>query len=80
MAQIPANYDESKVPDLILPDPFVSLNGNPVLTVEDWENIRRPEILGLFEENVYGQIPKDFDDISFSEVTKSQNPYPSIAN
>lgn len=79
MAQIPANYDESKVPDLILPDPFVSFKGNPILTVEDWENIRRPEILRLFEENVYGQIPKDFDDISFSEVTKSQNPYPSIA-
>lgn len=79
MAQIPANYDESKVPDLILPDPFVSLKGNPILTVEDWENIRRPEILRLFEENVYGQISKDFDDISYSEVTKSQNPYPNTA-
>jgi hypothetical protein len=79
MAQIPANYDESKVPDLILPDPFVSLKGNPIISIQDWENIRRPEILKLFEENVYGQIPTDFDDISFSEVTKSQNPYPNTA-
>jgi hypothetical protein len=79
MAQSPANYDESKVPDLILPDPFVSLKGNPILTIENWENIRRPEILRLFEENVYGQIPTDFDDISFTEVTKSQNPYLSTA-
>ena len=79
MAQIPPNYDESKVPDLILPDPFVSLKGNPILTREDWENFRRPEILRLFEENMYGQVPKDFDDISFSEVTKSQNPYSNTA-
>jgi hypothetical protein len=79
MAQIPANYDESKVPDLIMPDPFVSLKGNPIITIQDWEYIRRPEILGLFEENVYGQIPTDFEDISFSEVTKSPNPFPNSA-
>jgi hypothetical protein len=79
MAQNPANYDESKVPDLILPDPFVSLKGNPIHTVEDWENIRRPEILRLFEENVYGQIPTDFDEISFSEVKDKQNLFPDIA-
>jgi hypothetical protein len=79
MAQNPANYDESKVPDLILPDPFVSLKGNPIHTVEDWENIRRPEILRLFKENVYGQIPSDFDEISFSEVKDKQNLFPEIA-
>lgn len=79
MAQIPANYDESKVPDLILPDPFVSLKGNPILTVEDWENIRRPEILRLFEQNIYGQVPKDFETISFSEVKEKDNAFPDIA-
>lgn len=79
MAQTPANYDETKVPDLILPDPFVSLKGNPILTVKEWETIRRPEILRLFEENMYGQIPKDFDGITFTEVTKTQNPYPNTA-
>lgn len=76
LAQNSANYDESKVPDLILPDPYVSFEGKSIQTIQDWEAIRRPEILRLFEENVYGKIPIDFDDITFKEVTESQNPYP----
>jgi hypothetical protein len=79
MAQTPVNYDESKVPDIILPDPFVSLQGKIISTRQDWEEIRRPEILNLFRENVYGNIPTDFDQISFSEVLESNNPYPEKA-
>jgi len=79
MAQNTANYDEVRVPDLILPDPFVSFGGKSIQTIQDWESIRRPEILHLFEENVYGKIPTDFDEITFKEVTESQNPYPEKA-
>jgi hypothetical protein len=79
MAQIPANYDESKVPHLVLPDPFVGFAGNPIVTAEDWENIRRPQIMMLFEENVYGQIPKDFESISFTEIKDKVNDYSDIA-
>lgn len=80
MSQIPANYDESKVPALVLPDPFVSENGKLIQTVEDWENIRRPEIFRLFQDEVYGQIPKDFDAISFDVVKESTNPYHEITD
>lgn len=79
MAQQNANYDESKVPGIILPDPFVSLKGQLISTPQEWEEIRRPEILNLFRENVYGNIPTDFDNISFSEVQESENPYPEKA-
>lgn len=79
LAQNTANYDESKVPDLNLPDPFVSFRGKSIQTIQDWESIRRPEILRLFEENVYGKIPTDFDDVTFKEVTESQNPFPEKA-
>lgn len=79
MAQNTANYDESKVPDLILPDPFVSFKGKSIQTIQDWESIRRPEILQLFEENVYGKIPTDFNAITFKEVKENQNPYPEKA-
>lgn len=79
MAQNNVNYDESKVPDISLPDPFISLRGQFISTQHDWENIRRPEILNLFRENVYGNIPTDFDQISFSEVHESKNPYPDKA-
>ncbi|WP_245942386.1 alpha/beta hydrolase family protein [Algoriphagus chordae] len=79
MAQNNPNYDESKVPDITLPDPFVSLGGKLISTQQDWEEIRRPEILNLFREHVYGNIPTDFDEISFEEVQESQNPYPEKA-
>ena len=79
MSQTPANYDESKVPALVLPDPFVSEKGNLIKTVADWEKIRRPEILRLFQDEVYGQIPTDFDAISFEVVSETTNPYPEIA-
>lgn len=59
------NYDESKVGEYQLPELLVTKSGQTVSTPEQWENIRRPEILKLFEDHVYGQVPKDFDDIKF---------------
>ena len=79
MAQNTPNYDESKVPDLTLPDPFVSLRGQLINSQEDWEKIRRPEIINLFREHVYGNIRTDFDTISFNEVQENPNPYPGKA-
>jgi len=79
MSQTPANYDESKVPALVLPDPFVSEKGKLIQTVADWETFRRAEIMQLFQDEVYGQIPKDFDRISFEVISETANPYPDIA-
>ena len=52
-----ANYDEAKVPKYTLPDPLVCADGTPVKDAETWRQKRRPEILELFEEHVYGQAP-----------------------
>lgn len=51
------NYDEAKIPPYTLPDPLVFSSGRPVGTAREWKNKRRPEILRLFEENVYGRLP-----------------------
>lgn len=59
------NYDESKVPVYVLPDVLSSVKGKVINSKSAWEKIRRPEILQLFENNVYGQMPKDFDSIKF---------------
>jgi hypothetical protein len=57
MAQEPhRDYDESKVRKYTLPDPLVFQNGAKVKTRADWER-RRLELIGLFEENVYGKSP-----------------------
>ena len=60
------NYEESAVPAYTLPDAFVGLHQQKVSSVHDWENFRRKEILSLFEENVYGKMPEDFDSIRFA--------------
>ncbi|MHA7130160.1 glucuronyl esterase domain-containing protein [Algoriphagus namhaensis] len=78
-AQHSVNYDESKVPALVLPDPFVSEKGEMIRSKEDWENIRKAEIFRLFEREVYGQIPRDFEDISFALAQENENPYPDLA-
>ena len=54
-AQQRHNYDESKVPDFVLPSILQDKKGNAVKTVHRWENSRRQEILHLFEEHVYGK-------------------------
>ncbi|MEM7370324.1 MAG: acetylxylan esterase [Bacteroidota bacterium] len=51
------NYDESKVPAYSLPALLKSANGTIIQTPEQWRTIRRPEILSLFANLVYGQIP-----------------------
>ncbi|MBW6533763.1 MAG: acetylxylan esterase [Mariniphaga sp.] len=63
------NYDESKVGEYQLPELLVTESGQTISTSEHWETLRRPEILKLFENHVYGQVPKDFDDIKF-KITK----------
>ena len=59
------NYDESKVPAYTLPDPLTTLSGKKITTSASWTSTRRPEILRLFEDNVYGRLPKQFDSIRF---------------
>ncbi len=51
------NYDEAKVPHYDLPDPLVSGEGKAITTPDEWMNVRRPQILSLFANLVYGRVP-----------------------
>lgn len=51
-----------------LPDALKTIDGKRVDKVSEWEKKRRPEILTLFENNVYGQMPKSYDKISYKIV------------
>jgi hypothetical protein len=66
------NYEESKVGEYQLPKLLVTESGQTLSTTNQWENIRRPEILKLFEDHVFGQVPKDFDDIRFKIKNKDK--------
>lgn len=52
-----------------IPELLVSNSGRVIQNSEEWKNIRRPEILELFNKYVYGRIPDSKLEINFS-VTK----------
>ncbi|MEJ7766536.1 MAG: hypothetical protein WKF89_01905 [Chitinophagaceae bacterium] len=66
-----ANYDESKVPKYTLPDVLKTRANITIESKAAWEKTRRPEILKLFEDNIYGQMPKSFSNIKFLMGKKS---------
>ncbi len=66
------NYDESKVPPYVLPDPLVFQDGTRVGKPEDWPR-RRAEILRLFEEHVYGKSPAPPEGMSFAVRSVDEN-------
>jgi hypothetical protein len=51
----PVNEDEAKVPAYTLPDPLRLENGTRVTTARAWQDRRRPELLRLFEAEIYGR-------------------------
>jgi hypothetical protein len=65
------NYTEARVPAYTLPQILKTSENVDIKTKGQWERIRRPEILKLFEDNVYGQMPDDFDSLSF--IITNQN-------
>jgi len=60
-----ANYDEAKVPKYTLPDPLTLRNGEKVVNAETWYKRRRPEILQLFQNHMYGRSPGRPENMSF---------------
>jgi len=51
------NYDESKVPDYVLPDPLVGADGARVPDAAAWRAARRPGLIDIFSREVYGRTP-----------------------
>ncbi len=52
--------------DPTLPDPLKTNAGEIIATVEEWENVLRPETLEHFRESIYGRMPVGRpDDLTF---------------
>jgi hypothetical protein len=68
-----ANYDESRAnPYPNLPDPLVLNNGKKVTSSKMWWNQRRPEIVELFDREIYGRVPKNVPKVKW-EVAGTKN-------
>jgi len=60
------NYDEDKVGFYTLPNILKTDDNKVIKTAESWESDRRPQILNLFENEVYGEMPTEYDKLEFS--------------
>lgn len=70
-AQRDVNYDESKVPEYVLPELLKGSDGKKITNVKEWEKIRRPELMELFATQVYGRTPLDTIDVSYELLTEN---------
>jgi hypothetical protein len=61
-----ANYDPAKAnPYPVWPDLMTMADGRPVTTAAMWRQQRRPELVGLFEREVYGRIPSGVPQVTW---------------
>lgn len=68
-----ANYDESKVPEYSLPDPLVFANGKKVKNAQQWFEKRRPELLHLFETEMFGRAPGRPEELHFKLLKETRD-------
>jgi len=75
----PPNYEEGKVPQYTLPDPLVLNNGQRVTDAATWREKRRPEVLRLFQQYVYGKAPGKPDGVSVQARSTDDNALGGVA-
>ena len=74
-----ANSDESKVPPYTLPDPLILNNGEKVTTAKAWWNKRRPEIVELFDKEIYGRVPANTPKVNWEVISTTDTTIEGIA-
>ena len=52
------HYDEERLPHYDLPPALVTSMGEIVTSAEQWFTVRRPEIMSLFSNLLYGRVPQ----------------------
>ena len=69
----PVNYDESKA-DIYpnLPDPLLLNNGKRVTTAKVWWNVRRPQLVEIFDREILGRVPAHLPAVTWKVVSNTQ--------
>ena len=67
------NYEESRVPSYELPDVLRTESGHQVRSVADWERIRRPELLDVFSETMYGRTSREHIPVRYRVIKENKN-------
>ena len=73
------NYDESKVPNYVLPDVLTCEDGTKVTSTEIWEQKRRPELLDIFHSQEYGYTPQGNVEVTYEVVAEKTDAIDGLA-
>ncbi len=74
-----ANYDEAKAnPYPELPDPLTLQNGEKVRTAEDWWQRRRPELVELFDREIYGRMPSNTPNVDWQVIKTEEQKFGDV--
>jgi len=68
-----ANYDENKVPQYTLPPLLTSIEGQSISTAKQWEQIRRPELMKLFCDQMFGYFPEGKIKVVYKKLDDTHN-------
>lgn len=67
------NYQEELVPGYVLPDVLKANNGTKVSNKRLWEDVRKPQLLKLFEDNIFGQMPRAIDSVRYQLIRQDNS-------
>lgn len=67
------NYYEEKVPAYTLPELLITNKNKKITTRNEWEKLRRPELLELFTSQVYGRVPNKPYKTEFKLISEDPN-------
>jgi (4-O-methyl)-D-glucuronate---lignin esterase len=68
-----SNYDEAKVRPYTVPDPLKLADGTPVGDAKTWQTRRRPEIVKLYETQIFGRLPANVPKVQWRVTESDQN-------
>ena len=74
------NYDEAEIPPYQLPDLMLCADGQRISSVTEWERKRRPELLQLFKDYFYGDVPPLPDQVKAELTSDPPGDLDGLAN
>jgi hypothetical protein len=74
-----SNYDEARVGAYTLPDPLVLRSGEPVRDAATWMQRRRPELIALYESEIYGRVPATAPAVTWETVSTTPGEFDGLA-
>jgi hypothetical protein len=72
-AQNEVNYDENAIKPYVLPELLKLENGKDVKNINDWEQKRRPELVDIFTQQMFGNVPSNVSEEFTVEVQEESN-------